>query len=89
VCLSPPITYLKANENTKHKKKGSVSTMIFAFHHVSFLGFNIHFAKAKERRERNTYRLALQFQQDSFSSHQQKTKQKQKPKKAEKTDKDI
>jgi hypothetical protein len=31
VCLSPPITYLKANENTKHKKKGSLNTIIFPF----------------------------------------------------------
>jgi len=31
VCLFPPITYLKANENTKHKKKGSSNTIIFPF----------------------------------------------------------
>jgi hypothetical protein len=31
VCLSPPITYLKANENKKHKKKSSLNTIIFPF----------------------------------------------------------
>ncbi len=73
VCLSPPIiTYFKANENTKHKKrKGSsyqynnISFPSSFYVSFSFLGFTKHFTKSegKKRTKHIHTGLLLQFQQ--------------------------